>query len=198
MYKYLCRYVQNNNLKTITAFGRDDFRKWLQKHHDKETKVCIILHKRHTGKPAPTHHELMEEAICFGWIDTTIKRLDEDKYVRNFCCRNTKSKWSYNTLGYAKKLIKEGRMTPAGLKFYRLGLQRPTHDAGIPKNPKMPVELKKELSNNFVAKKNFIKLPPSSKKMFYRWILHAKLSETRKKRIAFVVKNAVSGKKSLM
>ena len=88
--------------KTISAFNRNDFRKWLEENHNKETKVGIILHKRHTGKPAPTHRELIEEAICFGWIDTIIKKLDDDRYLRNFSRRNNNSKWSDNTLGYAK------------------------------------------------------------------------------------------------
>ncbi len=79
--------MENETIK-ITALHRNDFRKWLEKNHQKEKKVCIVLHKRHTGKPAPTHRELMEEAICFGWIDTTVKRLDEDLYARFFAKRN--------------------------------------------------------------------------------------------------------------
>ncbi len=186
---------QNNELKSLTAFHRNDFRTWLENNHKNEKKVCIILHKRHTEKPAPTHRELMEEAICFGWIDTTIKRLDENTYLRNFARRNEKSKWSDNTLSYAKDLIKQGKMAPEGLKYYKLGLQRPTHDHGIPKNPDIPEELKKALSKNKIAKKNFNAFPPSAKRMTYRWILHAKLPETRMKRINITVKNAEVKKK---
>ena len=106
----------------IIVFKKEDFRKWLAKNHDKESKVSIILHKKHTGKKSPTHRELMDEAICFGWIDTTINRLDEDRYIRNFSKRTKNSKWSYNTISYGKELIKQGRMAPAGLKFYKEGL----------------------------------------------------------------------------
>ena len=178
-------------MKTITALTRQDFRKWLKENHNKETKVTIILYKRHTGKTAPTHRELIEEAICFGWIDTTIKSLDHDKYQRNFSKRNENSKWSDNTLQYAKQLIEQGKMTSSGLKFYKLGLQRPTHDHGIPKNPEMPDELKLELNKNKIAKTNFDKFPPSTKRMLYRWILHGKLEATRKKRIEKIVQNAM-------
>ena len=184
-----------NEHKSITTFHRNDFRKWLEENHKKEKKVATILHKRHTGKPAPTHRELMEEAICFGWIDTTIKRLDENTYLRYFTRRNEKSKWSDNTLSYAKDLIKQGKMTEEGLKFYKLGLQRPTHDHGIPKNPDMPEELKKALNKSKVAKKNFEVFPPSAKRMTYRWILHAKLPETRMKRVNLTVKSAEVKKK---
>ena len=179
--------------KTITALNRNDFRKWLEKNHDKETKVSIILHKRHTGKPAPTHRELIEEAICFGWIDTIIKKLDDERYLRHFSRRNSKSTWSNNTLGYAKKLIKEGKMTPDGLKFYKLGLKKPTHDDGIPKNPTMPLELKNALSTDTKAKNIFDTFPPSKKKMLYRWILRAKLPETRNKRVNTIIKSTHDG-----
>ena len=179
--------------KTISAFDRNDFRKWLEENHNKETKVGIILHKRHTGKPAPTHRELIEEAICFGWIDTIIKKLDDDRYLRNFSRRNNNSKWSDNTLGYAKKLIKEGKMTPMGLKFYKLGLKKPTHDEGIPKNSTMPLELKNALSIDKKAKDNFDTFSPSKKKMLYKWILRAKLPETSKKRVNTIIKSTHDG-----
>ena len=184
-------------MKTINAFSRDDFRTWLQKNHTTEVKVGIILHKRHTGKTAPTHRELIEEAICFGWIDTIIKRIDEHTYMRTFTRRNINSRWSENTQGYAKKLVDAGKMTTEGLKFYTLGLKRKTHDYGIPKNPDMPDELKKALAKNKTAQHHFDNFPPSAKRMFYRWILHAKLLETRTRRIAVVVNNAEENKRRM-
>lgn len=182
-------------IKNLTALSTQDFRGWLKKNHDKENKVAVVLYKKHTGKTAPSHRELMEEAICFGWIDTTIKRLDENKFIRYFSRRNKNSKWSDNTLGYAKQLIKERRMTPAGLKFYKEGLKKPTHDAGIPKNPHMPLALKKALAKNKRAKTVFDKYPPSSKRMLFRWLLSAKLPQTRAQRIEKIIKSATEHKK---
>jgi branched-chain amino acid transport system ATP-binding protein len=140
---------------------------------------------------------VMDEAICFGWIDTTIKKLDEDKYIRTFSRRTKNSKWSNNTISYGKELIEQGRMTPAGLKFYKEGLLKPTHDAGIPKDPPMPEELRKALDKNFKAKENFNNFPPSTKKMHYRWILRGKREETRIKRINLIVNSAEEGKRNL-
>jgi len=184
-------------MKTITVSNREDFRKWLMKNHDKENKVSVIVYKKHTGMSAPSHKELIEEAICFGWIDTTIKRLDGDKYMRNFSKRNRNSKWSDNTLQYAKDLIKQGKMTSVGLKFYKEGLKRPTHDSGIPKNPDMPVELKRALDKDKKAKDNFENFSASVKRTFYRWILSGKRDETRAKRVKLIVEKAKVGKKDV-
>lgn len=105
-------------------FNKKEFRDWLLKNHNKECKVELIMHKKHTKKGSPSHRELLEEAICFGWVDTTIKRLDEDRFIRTFIKRNKNSRWSENTLKYAKELIKEKRMTPSGLSFYKEGLRK--------------------------------------------------------------------------
>lgn len=187
----------NETMKTVTAFNRNDFRKWLMKNHNEENKVAVILYKKQTGKSAPSHRELIEEAICFGWIDTTIKRLDEEKYIRNFSKRNKNSRWSDNTLRYGKELIKQGKMTPVGLKFYREGLKKPTHDFGIPKNPDMPLELRITLDKNKKAKENFENFSGSVKRMVYRWILRGKRDETRTKRINLIVEKAKIGSKDI-
>ncbi len=184
-------------MKEIIVFNKEDFRKWLVKNHEKESKVSLILHKKHTGKKSPSHRELIEEAICFGWIDTTVKGLDEERYIRNFSKRNKNSRWSNNTIRYGRELIKQGRMTSFGLEFYEKGLLKPTHDAGIPKNPSMPEELRKALGKDSKAKENFMNFAPSIKKMHYRWILRGKREETRIKRINFIVESAKAGKKNL-
>ena len=170
-------------MKKVTAYVPEDFRKWLDKYHNKESKVQVIVYKRHTGKKAPTHRELMNEAICYGWIDTTIKKLDEDRYIRYFSRRTKNSTWSDNTISYGKLLIKHGRMTEHGLSFFKEGLAKPTLDFGIPKNPDMPLELKKTLAKNKKAQMAFEKLSPSVKKMHYRMLLRAKRPETKLKRI---------------
>jgi uncharacterized protein YdeI (YjbR/CyaY-like superfamily) len=184
-------------MKTITRFTRNDFRKWLVKNHNKENKVSVILYKKHTGISAPSHRELIEEAICFGWIDTTVRKLDEKRYVRSFTKRNKNSKWSDNTIQYGKNLIKQGKMTPIGLKFYKEGLKKPTHDAGIPKDPDIPDELKLALDKDKKTREKFNKFSPSIKRMFYRWILGGKLEKTRAKRIKLIVERAKVGRKDI-
>lgn len=173
-----------------------EWRNWLSKNHDKRKIISVLCYRKHTGKPTPSHQELMHEAICYGWIDTTLKKLDEDRYVRRFARRSANSKWSYNTLKYGKMLIKEGRMSEAGLKFYKEGLKKLPHDHGIPKNPGIPRDLKSALGKNKKAKENFKNLAPSTRRMYLRWLFRAKGIETRKKRINIIV-GAVRDKKRI-
>ena len=182
-------------MQQVTIFRAIEFRMWLAKNHKKEHKLAVVVYKKHTGKPFPTHRELIEAAICFGWIDTTIRRRDEDTFVRHFSRRTEKSKWSDNTLSYAKRLVKEGRMSPEGKRFYALGKAKPTHDHGIPKNPDMPLDLKMALAKNAKAKKAVDAFPPSTKRTLYRWILRGKQAATREKRVKQIIASALASKR---
>ena len=168
---------------------RAAWRNWLKKNHLSKRKIAVIIYKKHTGKHSPNHKELMEEAICFGWIDTTIKKLDHEKYLRNFVRRNNKGKWSKNTLSYGKELLKKGRMSLFGIKMYKEGLAKKPHDHGIPNNPRVPKYIKKELENEQLANQNFKKIAPSYKITLLRWLLRAKLEETKKKRIKIIIQS---------
>ena len=178
-------------IPSVEVFKIEQWRNWLKKNHLKENKVYVIRYKNHTSSPSPPTQDLMHEAISWGWIYTTAHGIDKNKYMIKYSKRNEKtSKWSKNTLRYAKLLIKRGRMSEHGLKMYKIGLKKKPHDYGIPDNPKMPPELKKALKNNKKARVNFNLFPPSSKKMFYRLILKAK-------RIKNLVRNAINNDKTL-
>lgn len=181
---------QNNKeeIPKLVVYSIEDWRNWLKENHLSEKKVGMISHKKHTGKPSISHREAMEEAIAFGWIDTTLNRLDEERYIRYFVKRGENASWSKNTLKYGKELFSKGRMSPFGILRFNQGLKKKPHDYGIPANPKMPEELKKELENKNLSEK-FSSLAPSLKKQFYRAILRAKRKETRKQRIEKIIKN---------
>ena len=97
-------------MKTFYAKNTKEWREWLRKNHKKESSIYLIKYRKHTNKPSLTSKEAMVEAICFGWIDTTMKGLDEDRYMQRFCKRTKNSRWSKNTLRYAKELIKKRNM----------------------------------------------------------------------------------------
>ncbi|MFA6887970.1 MAG: YdeI/OmpD-associated family protein [Candidatus Woesearchaeota archaeon] len=183
-----------NLFKTTYAKTREEWRTFLEKNHEKEKKIRLIRYKKYTGKPSPTHKEAMEEAICFGWIDTTVNKLDDERYTINFVKRSNKSTWSNNTLRYAQELKKQGKMFPAGLSAYKHGLSKPTHDFGIPINPPIP----KDLIEILILKrlrKNFDLFSPSYKRTLLRWLFRAKLLKTRKKRIRAIVSLAKNNNK---
>lgn len=180
--------------KKIYFKNRAEWRKWLEKNHERESKIAVLSYKKHTGRPSMTHHESMEEAICFGWIDTTLKRIDGDTYLRRFAKRGKNSRWSNATLGYAKKLAKEGKMVAQGIHYYKQGLKKPTLDSEVSANPVMSEELRQELKKVNALEK-FEAFAPSYKRMYLRWIERGKLAETRKKRIDEVVRRSVENKK---
>jgi len=173
----------------------EDWSGWLAKNHLRAKKAGMISYKKHTGEPFVGHREAMIEAIRFGWIDTTINKLDDKRFVRYFVRRGDNANWSRNTLRYAAELEKKGMMSPHGLLRYRQGMKKKPHDHGIPDNPKMPAELARALDSGRL-KKAFEAYAPSYRKTVFRWILKAKQPETKQRRIKAVVK-AVKGKTKL-
>ena len=178
----------------IYAGTRKEWREWLRKNHKKEKKVYLVKYKKHTGKPSLNNREAMEEAICFGWIDTTVKRLDEERYQQCFVKRNDKSRWSNNTLSYARDMIKKKKMMKQGLEAYKKGVKKPTIDHGLPKNPETPDDLRKELRKHKLEI-IFKNLAPSARRYHIWSIEKAKREETRKKRIKETVKMVKDNRK---
>jgi uncharacterized protein YdeI (YjbR/CyaY-like superfamily) len=138
----------------------------------------------------------MHTAICYGWIDSTLRGIDKEKYGINFVKRNEKtSKWSYNTLRYGKKLLEEGKMSEFGKKMYEIGLQRKPHDYGREKNPDIPIELETELNKSKKAKDFFDSLAKSYRRNYIKSIAFKKNKETREKWAKIVVNLCENGKK---
>lgn len=175
---------------------REAWRKWLIKNHLKKSKIAVIRYKKHTNKPSPSYQELMHEAICFGWIDTTVKGIDDEKYMIRFARRTDKSRWSKNTLSYGKRLLEQGLMFPHGVQRYKEGLNKKTIDHDVPDFPDMPQDLEQELKKSNVLEK-FNSFAPSYRRTYLRWLFHAKMPETRKKRIAIIIKNTMQNKNKL-
>ncbi len=174
--------------------SRAEWRRWLRKNHLQYKHIAVIRYKKHTGKESPSHLELMHEAICWGWIDTTIKRIDSEKYAINFRPRNDKSKWSTNTLSYGKKMIAEGKMSKHGLKMYLEGVRKGAYNEGEPKIAEMPKELRSVLEKKG-AYERFMSFSNSYKQTLLRWLSRAKLPDTRKRRIEVIVERAIQNKR---
>ena len=102
------------------------FYDWLEEHHETETEVYVGFHKTHTGKRAMSWSESVDQALCFGWIDTRANRIDEDRYMQRFTPRRPNSNWSNINVAKVERLIEAGRMRPAGLAAFALRREEKT------------------------------------------------------------------------
>lgn len=166
-----------------TLFFRDrgEWERWLQMNHMSAEAIWMLFHRREFGRPGIEYHEALEEALRFGWIDSIIKKLDDERYVRKFTPRKASSRWSRTNLEIARRLMAEGRMTERGMAALgdldeRLSLL--TDDA--------PTE--EQMSSLFLddadLRRSFDSLPPAQRRRYAAWILDAKREETRTRRAA--------------
>ena len=169
--------------QTFHAPDRATWREWLAEHGDQETEVWLIYHKAGTGKPSISYADSLEEALCFGWVDSIIQKIDEEKYARKFNPRRIGSKWSELNKHLVAKLVQEGRMTEAGLAKVDFSISEAL--VAPPKRPELPLPdwLKAGLMTSPKAWENFSKLPPSHRRNYIGWISDAKKEETRQRRI---------------
>jgi len=169
---------------TETCYARDrsTWRKWLEKHHESFREVWLVYYKKHTGKPTVSYNDAVEEALCFGWIDSTVKRIDEEKYAQKFTPRKKNSKWSDWNKKRIKKLLAEGTMAPAGLKAIE-NVDLTIEPKSEQKELVIPDYIIEGLASNNKAFEFFSNLSPSRKRMFVGWIDSAKKEETRQRRL---------------
>jgi uncharacterized protein YdeI (YjbR/CyaY-like superfamily) len=173
-------------MKQVYVSTRGEWRRWLAQNHDKEENgIWLVFYKKQTGRPSIDYEETVQEALCFGWIDSLIKRINDETYCRKFTPRKSTSRWSDINRRRVEKIIREGRITEFGLAKIeaakKLGnwvsARRPVIDTGIPQ------ELSEALLKNRKAKVFFEGLAPTYRKHFIGWIATAKRQETRAKRI---------------
>ena len=170
------------NRPVVTS--REEWRAWLTKHHQSETEVWLIYYKKHTGQPRISYDHAVEEALCFGWVDSIVKRIDDEKFAQKFTPRRDWTKWSALNKRRLRKLIREGRMTEAGLAKIDLVMlgeeaqaKQSTGDLDIPRF------VKQALKSNAKAWENFRSLTPSRRRAYIHLIMDAKKEETRERRL---------------
>lgn len=174
--KMLCLYITK----------RRDWRKWLEKNHYKEAEIWLISYRKATGKPNLPYNDAVEEALCFGWIDSMVKKLDDERSAQRFTPRNPKSTWSKMNKVRARRLITEGKMTKAGLaKLQNI------HNSFV-----IPTNILKALKSNKTVWNNFRNFPDSYKRIRIGWIDGArKRPEEFKKRLDYFLKMTAKNQK---
>ena len=173
-------------IHTLVVENRLAWRTWLSANHDKESEIWLVYYKKASGKTSIGYDDSVEEALCFGWVDSIIKKIDEEKYARKFTPRKANSKWSESNIKRVEKMIAAGLMTEHGR-----ALVEAAKGSGNWNNPVSPPKLSFELPPEFAAalaqnKKaggNFKKLAKTYQKQYIGWITTAKRAATREKRI---------------
>jgi len=185
-----------SELKTYFAKDRNAWRKWLEKNHITSPGIWLIYYKKSSGKKRLDYNDAVEEALCFGWIDSTTRPIDQEKYMQRFTPRKPKSGWSGLNKKRIEKLKAEGLMTKAGFEKIEAAIkdgswQSLDHIDAV----QLPEDLQKALSKNKKAKENFENFPLFTKKQFLYRINSAKRAETRKARIKLIVLMCAANKK---
>ena len=150
--------------------------------------MWVIFPKKATGQSCMSYEESVEEALCHGWIDSLIKRIDDSSYARKFTPRKDNQTWSESNRRRVVKLIEEGRMTAVGLAKINYRNTPPPRPPSFPKAPPVPDFMEQALRRNKEAWDNFVKLAPSHKRGYVHWITMAKREETRVKRLEEAVR----------
>ena len=174
-----------------------EFRKWLDKNHDKESELLVGFYKTNTGRPTITWPQSVDQALCYGWIDGVRKSRDEESYTIRFTPRKPTSIWSAINIDKIETLLKEGLVKPAGIAAYkkrtesksRVYSHERTEDAVL------PAEMEKEFKANAPAWEFFMKQAPSYRKMVLHLIVSAKQEKTRRSRFEKLLTASAEGKR---
>jgi uncharacterized protein YdeI (YjbR/CyaY-like superfamily) len=184
--------VLGKNLKTFEVNTRRQWRNWLEEHHAREAEIWLVFPKRHTARKTLTYDDAVEEALCFGWVDSLVKRLDDDHYARKFTPRKLDSRWSTINRRRYERLKERGLLAPAGLD------RPPTSRSGDAPRPSvsaLPAYIEQRLKADKRAWQNFDQLAPSYRRACIGWIDSAKREETKEKRLREVIALLAAGKK---
>jgi uncharacterized protein YdeI (YjbR/CyaY-like superfamily) len=179
-------------IETLEVASRGEWRQWLTDHHDSRAEIWLVFRKRHRGGPAVGVGEAIEEALCFGWIDSLVRRLDDDRYARKFTPRKASSRWStINRRRYADMKAR-GLLTEAGSS------RPPTEasgDAPRPSVEELPGYLERRLKADRKAWRHFERLAPSYQRAYVAWIVAAKREDTRERRLREAIDKLAAGEK---
>ena len=175
-------------LDTLEVSSGADWRSWLLRNHNKSLGVWLVFYRRESARSGPTYDEALNAALSFGWIDSIVRKLDDEKYARKFTPRKPWSIWSSQNIDRVNRLKKDGAMTKWGLEAFA---KRTSEISLLEKfnaeDVRIPKDLENALRANSKAWSNFERFTPSYRKRYLIWISGAKRPETRKKRIGEAV-----------
>lgn len=182
---------------TLSLESQDAWTTWLDEHHSSSDGAWIKIAKKASGIPSVTYAEAVEVALCYGWIDGQMKRVDDDFFVQKFTPRRARSKWSKVNIGKVEELIAAGRMQPAGLAEIERAKADGRWDAAYdsPRTATVPPDLDLALQQEPAAKEMFEKLTSSQRYSILYSIQDAKRPDTRARRITKYIDMLARGEK---
>jgi uncharacterized protein YdeI (YjbR/CyaY-like superfamily) len=173
------------------------WRKWLELNYTQDKGIWVVMQKVKSPRVGVKYDEALDEALCFGWIDGKMKRLDDHEFKQWFSPRRRNSPWSKRNRDKVEKLIDEGHMMPSGLAEVEKAKENGRWEAAYSSKriPTMSEEMLAALKSNKVAYENFTAFPDSARLMYIHWVNDAKRTETKTRRIGKVVERAMQNKK---
>jgi uncharacterized protein YdeI (YjbR/CyaY-like superfamily) len=190
--------TQKKEPETYCPSSQADWRRWLKKNHKSKESIWLVLYKKNSGKPVIDWSSAVDEALCFGWIDSTRRPIDHEKFMQFFAKRKPKATWSKINKDKVKRLIAEGKMTKAGLDIIDAAKKNGAWTIlDSVEKLTIPPDLAAELRARPGTKEFLESLPRSMKKVILHWVTLAKKKETREKRIKEVASAAAKRLKPL-
>lgn len=167
--------------KKLYVTNRKDWRAWLKKNHKDTKEIWLVYSKKETGKPRVPYDEAVEEALCFGWIDSTIKTIDKKSFAQRFSPRKSTGTWSQPNIERMRRLKKQGKMTVAGIAVFKRVATKQK-----PKKESLAPDIRRALKKDAQAWKNFQKFPAAYKRVRIAYL------ESRRKHGAPAFKRSLS------
>ncbi len=178
--------------ESFYAPSRKQWRAWLKKHHKIKKEIWLIYYKKDSGKPRVPYNDAVEEALCFGWIDSTVKTVDKDSYAQRFSKRNPKSEWSEPNLERVRFLTKSGLMTKAGLDI----LHQSEHKHRLKRKPVIVAADIQKALKKAAAWNYYLKFPEGYRRIRIGWIDAARhRPEVFKQRLDYFVKKTAKNER---
>lgn len=172
-----------------------EFRNWLEQNGARVTELWVAFYKKSSGKPGMTYREAVDEALCFGWIDGIIRRIDAERFTHRFSPRKPRSIWSNVNVGHAERLIAAGRMHPTGLAVFgaREMARTGIYSFEQARPMKLPAAYERQFQANRKAWAFFKAQPPGYRRMLIHKIMSPKQSATRERWLARFIAYSAAG-----
>lgn len=184
-------------MKPVFFATAQEFREWLDEHHELATELVVGFYKKGTGKPSMTWPESVDQALCYGWIDGVRRSIDDESYSNRFTPRRARSTWSAVNIKRVGELTERGLMKPAGLKVFES--RSPDRTNLYSSEQQEPIELSSDMSAIFLANQEawtfFQAQPPGYRKVSIWWVISAKKEETRLRRLTTLIAESANGKR---